>query len=200
MANLSDAMGNVTIKTNNGEAIKSLIEVFKVLERGDYNTYISDSDMEIRIDENGNAEFELHSYFWGTGRWSYSSNIECFAKWSMDEITEECKSILSDNDWSIVFDYSDSESGCGLLIEAVVEIKHSKGDSFDKFEIINGEYTEYKFTGENLVKLDYFDSMEDFLISEVVYDFDLESELDFILEKCGNVSEEFVRQVYKENR
>ena len=82
MANISDAHGTIKFKTKTKDDMVFLLDVFKLLEYGEYYTCLIQDigDLEKHsINEDGHVTYEC--YFDANGRWVYKANIECCFEW-----------------------------------------------------------------------------------------------------------------------
>lgn len=177
MANISDASGTITIKAKRDIAQSLACLIKYTQELGDYSTYLDFDAKKGIVDGDEVAENEYEYTFNGFGRWTYENNIENFYNWIKNDVYSngledyykrngidivELKNLfetIKDNDWEIEFDITDAESGCAVLYQATCLLSHKAGE--DKAEFTELECTEYDYTNENLIKLDFGGLVED---------------------------------------
>ena len=164
MANISEAYGTFTLcGTWSDEMIKNANILREEWSDWCYNTI---------IDEEFNAEQTEYSFL-GSGRWAYCRNLEYLGGWSKDtdksEVLKAYAELCCDmekNEAYIQIDYADEESGCEVLYESTAKISAADGE----FVYEELECEDYKYSPENLVKLDFYGSVEDFLESNCFED------------------------------
>jgi len=166
MANISDAFGTYTLC---GTWSDEMIKRANILrdEWGDwyYNTI---------IDEEFNAEQTEYSFL-GSGRWAYCWNLESLGTWTKNDAEDKvlkayielCRD-MEKNGAYIQIDYADDECGCGVLYEATARISAKDGEFvYEEIECEN-----YEYTPENLIKLHFYEDIDDFLESNCFEDCD----------------------------
>ena len=161
MANCSSASGTIIFKNKDLTDLTRFIYYFnKLNEYAYYGTYIDDLyDLDYNqtyelVKENAllndKKEYELEFSFIGTGRWTYSNNLDWFfnIKKENDIITNYNKLILGT---IIEVDFIDKEAGCEVLYtyKASLHAKHNKYGEFDTVRK-NEEHVGYEHTAENI--------------------------------------------------
>jgi len=171
MANISDAFGEIEfrVETTNVEDKKRLIKNMKKLfdevmssKEADYATDIA-NDFEVEMGEKA-TEWIGRGGFQGYGRWAFECNCRYTYNWLKNGVERhpELKPLfeeLNNYDWSIIYDFVDAEGGCAVLYEMIVEVAHKAGADEATEEIKYEE--DYEYNAENLVKLNFYDSLED---------------------------------------
>lgn len=177
MANISDAYGTITIKAKKDIA-ESLAYLIKYTQEGcDFETHL-DFDVEKGVvDGDEVAENEYEYGFSGFGRWTYEFNIEHLYNWIKNAVYSkglekhyernnidvvELKNIfetIKSNDWEMLFDITDAETGCAVLYKATCLLEHKAGEDETKFTEL--ECTKYDCTSENLIKFGFDELIED---------------------------------------
>ena len=123
------------------------------------------------IDAEAFAEDHLTSEVCANGRWSFDANLESLGKWTTITENETVKKAYADlcgelrnkvdeNGDPTAFiqvDFSEEEGGCEILREASGQIIVRDGELAG---IITSNQ-DYEYTKENLVKLNFYDSVED---------------------------------------
>ena len=160
MANCSQAYGTYEfiLPNANDNTVKALALFITLMQKRlgncEYDTYLPDydSDYDINLeyvrenirpasDESPNDKLTLITPFFGTGRWSYRSNVEGMADWmdlnlsddiikkrgiklgylqNTKEENEKLIELLSNNKIKIVCEYTDFEPGMEILCEGYV--------------------------------------------------------------------------------
>ena len=158
MANISDAHGTIKFKTKTKEDMVFLLDVFKLLEYGEYYTdLIQDiGDLEKNlVNEDGHVTYRC--YFEANGRWVYQENIEYCFLWIKNGL--EHFNRLSDyerlvnTEFSIVYDFVDFECGVMVLYHAVIEVEHKAGVPLEKTKPKTIEKDDYEFTIQNILDI-----------------------------------------------
>jgi hypothetical protein len=123
MANISTAHGNYTfnfanVKASNEEKVAWIKELAKLTSEAYYETYFYDAESLTAISVEGD---EITLPFVGSGRWTYTNNIQWFeAGW------EELKELVLKMDGiKIDIEYKEYETGCMFVSEGsyTVEVK-----------------------------------------------------------------------------
>lgn len=161
MANCSSASGNITFKNKDLTDLARFIYYFNKLNGyAYYGTYIDELyDLDYNqtyefVKENAllndKKEYELDFSFIGTGRWTYSNNLNWFfnIKKNDDIITNYDKLILGT---IIDVDFVDEEGGCEVLYTYTASL-HAKHNKYGEFDTVkeNEEHVGYEHTAENI--------------------------------------------------
>ena len=160
MANISSASGTIEMRAKSRRIIKILFDSFD-RRKGDYSTNFNDEFDNLKI-EKEEDEYICRDGFWAGGRWAYTSNIENYPNRIKNVLSNEEIKALEENYWEIIYRFTDEECGCGVLYEALVVNIHKPNCSIDDlsgFEIL--KHSDY--TWWNLVSLDYYDSIADYV-------------------------------------
>ena len=216
MANISSASGVLTVEGKK-EFVDAMIGFIKdYASAWYYETEIEEPFGEVER-ENGDVIVDLQ--FWGVGRWSYSVNIDNFYRWLNESIFDannkedisDWKKLLSESNLCLRFDFTDEESGCGVLYNArtkitfqlVGDINNLHGYNFN--EIINANVeeniiAEYDYNAENLRELNIYEEVYDFTFEsfEIIAEM-FEDDEDLVEEyaKHMNITEEQLKTVFK---
>ena len=151
MANLTFVNGTMTIYTKNKrDAANFIYLINKYLANVTYNTVIPDfQNMKRKEILEELEELDLTDYdhgldidtinckqysvrFYGTGRWSYTTNIENMETWLRESITSKnssCKTLddIISNGLKIVFDYIEEDESMSSIFEYVNIADFEKG-------------------------------------------------------------------------
>lgn len=159
MANISDAYGTACFVADTPEDVVWLRDLYAgICAKFEYYTDFSKLDYEPVL--NG-EKYESECSFIACGRWTFENNISLMTEWVISTLEEQGRRAdaerLSGTVFRISFDYTDYEPGCEVLYQAYASIWHDR-DGTD-YEIAN--YDGYDITPENLVKLGFYDSIEE---------------------------------------
>lgn len=161
MANCSSASGHIAFKNKDLTDLTRFIYYFNKLNGyAYYGTYIDELyalDYNQTYDFvkenallNDKKEYELEFSFIGTGRWTYSNNLDWFfnIKKKDDIITNYDRLVLGT---IIDVDFIDEEAGDEILYtyKASLHAKHNKYGEFDTVRE-NEEHVGYEHTPENI--------------------------------------------------
>ncbi|QPI16930.1 hypothetical protein [Staphylococcus phage vB_StaM_SA1] len=193
MANLSDASG--IIRFEGFESDVDFLKEFKLLMHNAFDENRSQYFINFgdEPDDNGKpviSDNEEESFF-AMGRWSFGNSLRNFfenisfyiiEKYKNEEDSEKIikenliyikEKFDSNENMSIVFDFTDYEPGMEILLEGLVEVKPEK---ISEVETFNGEelilttsiledFSDLEVTVENLINTDLFEN-EDFIFPE----------------------------------
>lgn len=132
---MSDAFGNITIYAASVDELVDLIQCHLKYEEGAYYSTSLDlfedvspednSAIRKLVEENYKLDFNTHdavliSDFTATGRWSFKSNIGWFFNCLTEDYSkypniEEAQSRAKATDITVVFDFTDGESGSDFI-------------------------------------------------------------------------------------
>ena len=161
MANCSSASGTIIFKNKDLTDLARFIYYFNKLNGyAYYGTYIDDLyDLDYNqtyefVKENAllndKKEYELEFSFIGTGRWTYSNNLDWFfnIKKKDDIITNYNKLVLGT---TIDVDFIDEEPGCEILYTYRASL-HAKHNEYGEFDTVkeNEEHVSYEHTAESI--------------------------------------------------
>lgn len=139
MANMSDAYGTVSVESVCNA--KKFVEIInKIAKCWEYPIYFNTNRVE---DDATTFTFN------GSGRWTMSASLENFGEsldYCLNELEEEEKVLLINNDWELSFNYLDCEPGCGVLYIANDIITHKKGQSLKEVGFREAECSSYDYT------------------------------------------------------
>ena len=156
MANISSAFGTFKLfGVWNEEMIKNINILREEWDSWYYGIHFHE-EFDVWM-----CEYNFH----GSGRWSYSPNLEMLGVWTKSDnksdvikaYTELCVEMELRASY-IEIDYADEEGGSGILYKATAEITAKDGDFIYK----ETSYEPYEYTPENLVEVGFYDSMEDY--------------------------------------
>ena len=185
MANLSSAVGQITIKAKSIEAIKNLIILQREFE--DKNYYQTELDsfklneiqLEKDIDERVFHEKNYFIYddtFTASGRWSFESNVKCFLnslEFDKDDSEQlrKLKEKCQKETYEIQFDINDEECGNQVLYTAIASIHYNPNEGIKDYTY---DITEnYDYTVENLIGLDFYEEGDIVSASYLINNYDL---------------------------
>ena len=161
MANCSSASGTIIFKNKDLTDLARFIYYFNKLNGyAYYGTYIDDLyDLDYNqtyelVKENAllndKKEYELDFSFIGTGRWTYSNNLDWFfnIKKNDDIITNYNRLVLGT---IIDVDFIDEEGGNEILYTYKASL-HAKHNEYGEFDTVkeNEEHVGYDHTAENI--------------------------------------------------
>lgn len=161
MANCSSASGHITFKNKDLTDLARFIYYFNKLNGyAYYGTYINqlyaldyNQTYELVKEDallNDKKEYELDFSFIGTGRWTYSNNLDWFfnIKKNDDIITNYDRLVLGT---IIDVDFIDEESGDEILYTYKASL-HAKHNEYGEFNTVkeNEEHVGYEHTAENI--------------------------------------------------
>ena len=154
MANLSTAFGNSQITAPSYEEAETLLKLFHAYQSdyGDYSTWYSESR-----DRDPDTEGRIICTFDATGRWSFSTNIECFGKWLNHDVSNEHRKFIESIPWTVKYWYTDYEPGCEVLGQGWDKVVHQAGQSLEDVEYISGDWNDYPMTYYNIMDLMQWD-------------------------------------------
>lgn len=199
MANCSQTYGNYEflLPKNNDNAVKALALFITLMQKRlgncEYDTYIPDYDNDYdnnleyikqeiipASDEGPNDKLALITPFFGTGRWSYKTNIESMSNWmglrSNDVVVktdnETLISLLGNASIKIVCQYTDFDPGMEMLCKGEVTWLLDKTLMLPIIEIIENpldctykNLVDTEMIGEND---DYIDATDSELVKESI--------------------------------
>lgn len=167
MANCSDAYGDMVIKIKGetDEETVSLLYLFKeywdkVMVK-DCSYYAEIFDWHTEWEDEGLVGY---GQFNGCGRWAFEANCRFTYDWLKQgverypELKEDWER-LNAHDWSVEYFFKDEEGGCEVLYEMDYLVEHYAGEDKAHNSIVSEE--DYDYTPENLVKLGFYDNIED---------------------------------------
>ena len=171
MANISDAFGEIEIRVKAKDIkeqqrlignMKKLFDEVMSTKTADYATDIG-QDFKIEVGDKY-TEWVGHGEFQGYGRWAFEANCRYTYDWLKNGVERkpELKPLfdeLNEHDWSITYDFSDSEGGCEVLYEMVYQVDHKAGEDSVVAEVKYED--DYDYNPENLVRLGFYDNLED---------------------------------------
>lgn len=175
MANMSDAFGNITIYAASVDELVDLIQCHLKYEEGAYYSTSLDlfedvspednSAIRKLVEENYKLDFNTHdavliSDFTATGRWSFKPNIGWFFNCLTEDYSkypniEEAQSRAKATDITVVFDFTDGESGSDFIQYGEVSINW---DAKNQKQVENSDTTEtVSYTVQNLLDHNFYD-------------------------------------------
>ena len=228
MANCSDAHGTYEflLPNKNEDTIRALALFITLMQNrlGDceYNTYLPDFDNDYdsnleyvkeyikpASNKGTNDSFSIIMPFFGTGRWTYRTNVDNMYDWmelqsnnsTTGEENEKLSELLSDTVITIVCEYTDCDFGMEILYDGEATW------SLDKtliLPLINITETNLEFNYKNLVdnyKIEpndvYIDITNEELIKEnILHEGDYE--IGKIAEGLGVAKEEVIKKIKDE--
>lgn len=175
MANMSEAFGNITIFCASFDALVDLIHCHLKSEEGAFystsldlfeNVSPENRDEIIKIVEK-NYELDSNTHdvmlvsdFTATGRWSFKSNIGWFFNCLTEDYSkypniEEAQSRAKATDITVVFDFTDGESGCDFIQDGETSINW---DAKNQKQVEISDTTEtVSYTVQNLLDYNFYD-------------------------------------------
>lgn len=179
--NLADATYHTVIPAFQNMTVKEILENLKEADLTDY-------DHGLDIDTTNCKKYSVS--FYGTGRWSYTTNIENMETWLKESITSKkgsCETLdnIISNGLKIVFDYIEEDESMSSIFEYVNISDFEKGK-------INSEISSksHDWTIENLEYYcdyqDCFDLSHDGLLKLVTAMIDFNSFNKEELRTCEN--------------
>lgn len=228
MANCSQTYGNYEFLSpnKNEDTIRALALFITLMQRrlGDceYNTYLTDFDddydsnleyVKERIkpasNKDTNDSFSLITPFFGTGRWTYRTNVDNMYNWmelqsnnsTVKEENEKLSELLSNTVITIVCEYTDCDFGMEILYNGEATW------SLDKtlmLPLIDVTETNLEFNYKNLVSAGMIDESDTYIditdekrVKEAVLR-EGDYEIDKIAEGLGVAKEEVIKKIKDE--
>jgi len=151
MANCSSAYGNMYITTDK-EKVNKIVGIFDNF----CSHWYYDTCVNVFFD---GGDGTVEGTFDGNGRWTFQENINSWGRWILedDKIPEETKQFLTENEFSIRYQYSDWEPGCEVLYEAEATYNHPAGVPLGDVEVSWGDFEDYEYSFKNLLRRDVMD-------------------------------------------
>lgn len=228
MANCSQTYGNYEfLLQNKSENVVKALALFITLMQNrlgdcEYNTYLTDFDNDYdsnleyvkeRIkpasNKGTNDSFSLITPFFGTGRWTYRTNVDNMYKWmelqsndsTIKEENNKLSELLSDTVITIVCEYTDCDFGMEILYNGEATW------SLDKtlmLPLIDVTETNLEFNYKNLVSAGMIDESDTYIditdekrVKEAVLR-EGDYEIGKIAEGLGVAKEEIIKKIKDE--
>lgn len=120
MANISTASGYATFEADTREVVQQLMEAVKPMSENDsYPT-----DFRWDDDRWPNSEgTRVKVGFVGFGRWAFNENVQ----WMPGIVEAQNVPELERERWSVLWDFSDMESGCDFCSNCKILVEHPAG-------------------------------------------------------------------------
>ncbi|MBC1937767.1 hypothetical protein HCA69_15465 [Listeria grandensis] len=172
MANLSDAHGTIfipsTLVANHPEELIKLIQAMeKELSTTEYCTELTqDYALLCNKIHYSTIPRDLKLDFYGTGRWSYYSNVRHFFESLFPERVkaynlEWVQTLFQEDDAFIEFSFFDYEPGADFLYEAYLQIRPNIQNQTITTEIIQESYEDFPITASNLMTHHFYEQAYD---------------------------------------
>lgn len=158
MANISKAIGTIEFKSKNKDVLEILFHSLSKMN-GEYSTDLLEDFDNSKIEINED-EYIFKSSFYGSGRWTYLNNISYYPYWV--KLNEDDMNKMKDNDWKMVYDFSDEECGNCVLYHALIKINHSANTEIKEADI-EQVIEDYEHSWVNIVKLGFYESIYDYV-------------------------------------
>lgn len=186
MANISSAFGQVTIQAPSPELLKKLLIVQSEFEKdAHYDTTIdynkNELDEQIHKLPNENV-YEFSTTFAANGRWSFESNVTWFFdllkypdKIPVTPTPEESEIIelkkeLRDYNFTVIFNFTDSESGCDFIEKGIATVTWNAAEQ--KSHVDYNIHESHNYTVEALIDCGIYDKGEVMSVQTLIDDYD----------------------------
>lgn len=184
MANISSAFGTVLIQAQTPELIKKLLQLHEASEKKAYYDTTIDFDekeFDTKIYKVPNEdEYAYESYFSASGRWTFESNLNWFfspLKGNYDEEFKQddekliqLKNQIKEHDFTVIFKFTDSESGCDFIHKGIATLEWSASEQTDtvQYDIIES----YNYTVESLLDCEIYDEGDVLSVQYILDNYD----------------------------
>ena len=184
MANISSAFGTVTIQAQTPELIKKLLQLHTEVEKNaHYDTTIEYEENE--LDTNiyhipHEDQYEFEAPFYASGRWTFESNVNWFFSSLKGNYDEEFKKFnenliqlknkIKEHDFTVIFNFTDSESGCDFIHKGIATVEWSASKQTDtvQYNIIES----HDFTVEALLECEIYDEGDVLSVQYILDNYD----------------------------
>lgn len=159
MANMSDAVGSITINVkteDEGIFLKAWSIIREGMDSfGDFSTYLDTID-SADIDHEGKW-CSASAGFSAFGRWVYMRNVKRLGAWLENVISDDNKELLVSLEFSLIYEFADYEVGEQILYKAEMTSHHTAGDPLSCMSSETVYDEDIPITAQNLIDCELFD-------------------------------------------
>ena len=133
MANISYAEGVIQFIAPNRAVLDAVIDIFRIAERFTYDTVL-DID-NVRIITNDKDYAIGTTSFYGSGRWSYETNVEHMISWiseDLDSIDAQTLDCVTNNSFTATLTWQEYEFGESFVSRGSACYRKKEGETFDQ--------------------------------------------------------------------
>jgi len=133
MANISYAEGIIQFIAPNKAVLDAVIDVFRIAEHFTYDTVLDIDNAQIITNDKDYAIGTMP--FYGSGRWSYETNIEHMIFWiseDIDSIDTQTLDRVTNNSFTATLTWQEYEFGEGFVSRGSACYRKKEGETFDQ--------------------------------------------------------------------
>lgn len=133
MANISYAEGIIQFIAPNRAVLDAVIDVFRIAEHFTYDTMLDIDNVQIITNDKDYAIGTMP--FYGSGRWSYETNIEHMISWiseDLDSIDAQTLDCVTNNSFTATLTWQEYELGEGFVSRGSACYHKKEGETFDQ--------------------------------------------------------------------
>lgn len=140
MANISYAEGVIIFTAPNQAALDAVIEVFNTASHFTYDTVFDADEMQVSTNDNGDTVGTVP--FYGSGRWSYTTNTERMIPWlseNLDAIDAKTLETLTNSWFKVTIVWCEYELGQAFVASGCAYYHKHEGEDFDQTRTVLGD-------------------------------------------------------------